>query len=76
MSPHDLNVKFDADVPQLKLLDPELLDYIQRRRIEDVSFLAGARIMTEGDASPAGRCASRRCRTAAGRSCPSSCRAT
>jgi len=52
MSPHDLNVKLDADVPQLKILDPELLDYIQRRRAEDVGFPAGARIMTEGDSNP------------------------
>jgi CRP/FNR family transcriptional regulator len=52
MSPHDLNVKLDADVPQLKILDPELLDYIQQRRVEDVGFPAGARIMTEGDSNP------------------------
>ncbi|OWJ66389.1 Crp/Fnr family transcriptional regulator [Inquilinus limosus] len=52
MSPHDLNVKLAADMPQLKILDPELLDYIQRRRVEDVAFAAGARIMTEGDRNP------------------------
>ncbi|WP_395676253.1 Crp/Fnr family transcriptional regulator [Inquilinus sp.] len=52
MCPHDLTVKLDADVPQLKVLDPELLDYIQRRRVEDVAFPAGARIMTEGDSNP------------------------
>ncbi|WP_052120559.1 Crp/Fnr family transcriptional regulator [Inquilinus limosus] len=52
MSPHDLNVKLDTDTPQLKILDPELLDYIQRRRVEDVAFAAGARIMTEGDRNP------------------------
>ncbi|WP_225768594.1 Crp/Fnr family transcriptional regulator [Inquilinus sp. Marseille-Q2685] len=52
MSPNDLNVKLDADMPQLKILDPELLDYIQRRRVEDVAFAAGARIMTEGDPDP------------------------
>ncbi|KGM33845.1 hypothetical protein P409_13540 [Inquilinus limosus MP06] len=33
-------------------MDPELLDYIQRRRVEDVAFAAGARIMTEGDRNP------------------------
>lgn len=52
MSPHDLNVKLDADAPQLKVLDPELLDYIQQRRVQDVAFPAGARIMTEGDTDP------------------------
>lgn len=52
MSPHDMNIKLDTDMPQLKILDPELLDYIQRRRIEDVIFAAGARIMTEGDRNP------------------------
>ena len=52
MSPHDLNVKLDADAPQIKVLDPQLLDYIQRRRVEDVAFPAGARIMTEGDSDP------------------------
>jgi CRP/FNR family transcriptional regulator len=52
MSPHDLNVKLDTDEPQLKILDPELLDYIQRRRVEDVVFPAGATIMLEGDVNP------------------------
>ncbi|WP_343715806.1 Crp/Fnr family transcriptional regulator [Inquilinus sp.] len=52
MSPHDLNVKLDTDMPQLKILDPELLDYIRQRRVEDVIFAAGARIMTEGDRNP------------------------
>jgi len=52
MSLHDLNIKLDAGVPQLKVLDPELLDYIQQRRVEDVSFPAGARIMAEGDPNP------------------------
>ncbi|MGO4759391.1 Crp/Fnr family transcriptional regulator, partial [Streptomyces sp. 2MCAF27] len=52
MSPHDLNVKLDTHEPQLKILDPELLDYIQRRRVEDVVFPAGATIMLEGDVNP------------------------
>jgi CRP-like cAMP-binding protein len=52
MSPHDVNIKLATDMPQLRILDPELLDYIQRRRVEDVAFAAGARIMTEGDRDP------------------------
>ena len=52
MSPHDVTAKVDTDAPQLRILDPELLDYIQQRRVEDVGFSAGARIMTEGDSNP------------------------
>lgn len=52
MSPQDLTVKLDADMPQLKVLDPELLDYIQRRQVDDVIYPAGARIIAEGEPDP------------------------
>lgn len=52
MSPHDPNLELDTDAPQLKILDPELLDYIQNRRVEDIAFPTGADIMLEGDLDP------------------------
>jgi CRP-like cAMP-binding protein len=52
MSPHDVTAKVDTDAPQLRILDPELLDYIQQRRVEDVAFAAGDTIMLEGDLNP------------------------
>jgi CRP/FNR family transcriptional regulator, anaerobic regulatory protein len=52
MLPHDMDLTPGLNAPQLKILDPELLDYIQQRRVEDATFEAGTTLMLEGDENP------------------------